>query len=77
MYDLWKVEYNHTPFTEQRICDQRRIIFQKAENANNQQLRGNWLTNFEIQRIENEVNSEDIGNGEERSVEPRQSLLKN
>jgi len=54
MYDLWKVEYNHTPFTEQRICDQRRIIFQKAENANNQQLRGNWLTNFEIQRIEND-----------------------
>ena len=72
MYNLWKTSYNNTTFTEQRICDQKRIIFQKAENALNQTLRINWLTQAEIEAIRNEVytDTEEDEEDEENSIQP-------
>ena len=72
MYNLWKTSYNNTTFTEQRICDQKRIIFQKAENALNQTLRANWLTQAEIEAIRNEIytDTEEDEEDEENSIQP-------
>ena len=72
MYDLWKTSYNNTTFTEQRICDQKRIIFQKAENALNQTLRANWLTQAEIEAIRSEIytDTEEDEEDEENSIQP-------
>lgn len=72
MYDIWKASYNNTTFTEQRICDQKRIIFQKAENALNQTLRGNWLTQTEIEAIRNEIyaDTEEDEEEEENLIPP-------
>ena len=55
MYEKWKERYGPT-FSEQRICDQRRTIFLKATNNQNQRLRGNWITQTEIYNIQQEVN---------------------
>ena len=57
MHDLWKIAYPETTVDQQRICDQRRLNFEKAENAQNQTLRGQWLTFLEIQQIETDKNS--------------------
>ena len=57
MHDLWSDRYGKMNFSEQRICDQKRQIFLKALNEQNQQLRGNWLTQIEIDSIREEVYS--------------------
>ena len=56
MYDKWKERYGQN-FSEQRICDQRRTIFLKATNNQNQRLRGNWLTQMEVDNIQQEINA--------------------
>ena len=57
MHNLWKERYGDI-FSEQRICDQRRIIFSKAINAQNQRLRGKWLTQIELDSIRDKINQE-------------------
>ena len=57
MYDKWKERYGEN-FSEQRICDQKRTIFLKARNDQNQRLRGNWLTQIEVDNIRHEINTE-------------------
>ena len=47
---LWKDLYPELTLTEQRICDQQRLIFNKANSRN---IRGNWLTQLEIDQIRN------------------------
>ena len=53
MYKNWKSIYPETEFTEQRISDQKREIFKKAES--NQNIRGNWLTRIEIDVIQQQT----------------------
>ena len=36
MHDLWSDRYDEMNFSEQRICDQKRQIFLKALNEQNQ-----------------------------------------
>eukprot|EP00111_Clytia_hemisphaerica_P007385 TCONS_00021477-protein len=57
LHNLFIQRYGEN-FSEQRICDQKRQIFVKAENQQNQRLRGNWPTNREIDTIRQEVDQE-------------------
>lgn len=56
MYSNWKSIYPDTVLTEQRICDQKRVIFNRAENNNN--AHGQWLTNMEINQIRDQIRME-------------------
>ena len=55
MHDLWCDRYAEINFSEQRISDQKRQIFIKASNEQNQQKRENWLTQIEINAIRDEI----------------------
>ena len=50
MFDLWNERYD-MDFSEQRSHDQRQAIFLKARNGQNQQLRGSWLSQIEVDTI--------------------------
>ncbi|XP_066912330.1 uncharacterized protein [Clytia hemisphaerica] len=49
----WEELYPNLRITEQRICDQQRQIVKKSES--NENLRGNWLTQLEINQIRLEI----------------------
>jgi len=49
----WKELYPNLQLTEQRICDQQRVIVAKSNT--NQNIRGNWLTQLEIIQIRGEI----------------------
>ena len=50
-YDRWVRLHPENPLTEQRICDQQRIIMRKVNTREN--TRGSWLTQIEIEQIQN------------------------
>lgn len=52
-YRKWKELYPNDTISEQRICDQRTQIIKRAEGNIN--VRGNWLTQLEIEQIKNEI----------------------
>ena len=54
MHKFWKEKYPNSPHREQRISDQRRVIFKRADNVENINIRGNWITNQEITAIKDE-----------------------
>ena len=53
MYNQWKLIYPETTFSEQRICDQKREIFKKAES--NENIRGNWVSMAEINQMRYDI----------------------
>ena len=50
-YDRWVRLHPENPLTEQRICDQQRIVMRKVNTREN--TRGSWLTQIEIEQIQN------------------------
>ena len=54
MFMYWKELFPDSKFTEQRICDQKRLLAERAEQPGNS--RGNLLTTLEIDIIRQEVN---------------------
>ena len=56
MHKYWKEIYPTNGFTEQRICDQRRIIYDRAsDNRKVLNVRGHWLANEEIHILQQEA----------------------
>lgn len=51
MHRYWKQLYPDTTFSEQRIADQKKQIFSRANNTNPLGNRGHWLTNLEIEAV--------------------------
>lgn len=70
-YNRWVRLYPENRLTEQRICDQQRLILRKSNTREN--TRGSWLTEMEItdvrttiaNEIEGEINDEPVVNNDE------------
>ena len=66
-YNRWVTLYPENRLTEQRICDQQRLIMRKA--TTNENTRGSWLTEMEITDVQatianeigGEINNEPVG----------------
>ena len=66
----WTTLHLENPLTEQRICDQQRVIMKKVNTQEN--IRGAWIMRHEIHQLRNDV-SREIEN--ERN--PQQNELNN
>ena len=53
MHALWNKRYPNFFFSEQRLCDQKRAIMARLQTSI--KIRGNWLTQIEIDTIRREV----------------------
>ena len=66
-YNRWVTLYPENRLTEQRICEQQRLIMRKA--TTNENTRGSWLTEMEITDVQatianeigGEINNEPVG----------------
>jgi len=65
-YRNWIILYPENQLTEQRICDQKREITRRANGNIN--VRGNWLTNFEINQIQTEITQQLRPENEDRNI---------
>ena len=68
MFNQWKLIYPDTTVPEQRICDQKREIFKKAES--NENVRGNWLSMAEINLMRQNILQPIINDGNEQQQLP-------
>ena len=66
----WTTLHPENPLTEQRICDQQRVIMKKANTQEN--IRGAWITRHEIHQLRNDVSRET-----ENERNPQQNELNN
>ena len=52
----WTTLHLENPLTEQRICDQQRVIMKKVNTQEN--IRGAWIMRHEIHQLRNDVSRE-------------------
>lgn len=75
-HDRWKILHPDLQLTEQRICDQHRTIISKTNTREN--IRGNWLTEIEIQEIRNsiqqQINAENLHNNINNNEQDQQEI---
>ena len=87
MHKYWCETYREQPellLSEQRICDQRRTIFNEVKNTEKRKLRGNLPSQLEIEAVRDEtyvlygdpnVSSNSILQSEETLEEGRESNM--
>ena len=66
----WTILHPENTPTEQRICDEQRVIIKKANTQ--EKIRGAWITRYEIHQLRNDVSREI-----ENEKNPQQNELNN